>query len=373
MGSYIVDKIILQAKRLVFAHEPFKKAEATTPLGIITSVSATSLKAAKKHRILCFPRIEAFQARLYLSHFIHIDKPRHIEIECSSGWNEIQKAEIRLRSASAGLRLRTASAAISSGDAKISETPSPGIVVVGAMPADTATTLKIPYETETMLPDLTVKLEIDYFTENGQFQFHSTFTIPVELPLDVNVHDHFKNASLYSKFNIKTATQVPLEILDASLEGSSEYEVGAPKKPNGSLYVFPKQPVAVTYRVTKKAVEAAKRRQSQPLTNGSLALSVEYRCLNEDVLDRARELFANAVENSPVHRLGRLLIDTFADRLEHRILPPQFEKIALLEKIDLGPFDDMGWTDCIESLPQTVRDDTRTWLQKWHQVSLKSP
>ncbi|KAL5375550.1 hypothetical protein DPSP01_011131 [Paraphaeosphaeria sporulosa] len=366
-GAYIVDKIILQTKRIAFVHEPFTKAEATTPLGIITSVSATSLKSAKKNRVLCFPRTEAFEAWLFLSHFIHIDKPRHIEVTCSSGWNEIQRTEIRLKSASAGLRLRTANATTTSGDAQIVEKPSPGVLRTGGLAANSTVTFQIPYETETMLPDLTIKMEIDYYTENGQFQYHSSFTIPVELPLDVNVHDHFKNASLFSKFNIKTASQVPLEITDVSLEGSDEYDVVAPKKTEGPFQVFSKQPVAVTYKVTKKGVEASGRRKSQVTNNGSLALSVEYRCLDEEVIDRTRAFFGSAVENGPVRRLARLLINTFTERLRHRVLPPQFERVALLQQVDMGSFEDMGWEECIESLPQTVREDTRSWLQKWHQ------
>lgn len=367
-GPYIVDKIILEAKRIAFSHEPFTKPEATTPLGITTSVSATSLKVAKKSRILCFPRMEAFQARLYLSHFIHIDRPRSIEIQCLSGWNNIQRAEIRLRSASAGLRLRTGNASATSGDVSIEDKPNPGMISIGHMAPESAATFQVPYELETILPELSIKVEVEYFTEKGQFQYLSSFTIPIELPLDVNVHDHFKGESLFSKFNIKTASQVPLEVLDVGLEGSEEYEVSAPKKPKGPILVFPKQPVAVTYKVSRKALELPKHRQSRPSNTGSLALSVTYRCLNEDVLDRARELFASAAENSQVHRLTRLLIATFMDRLEHRIIPHQVEKIALLDKVDLGSFEDMGWSECIDSLPHIVRDDTRKWLQTWHEV-----
>jgi hypothetical protein len=364
----MVDKIVLEAKRIVFAHEPFTKTDATTPLGITTSVSATSLKAAKKSRILCFPRLEAFQARIYLSPFIHIDQQRSIEIECSSGWNDIERAEIRLRSASAGLRLRTASTNVTAGDISIEETPNPGMIKIASMGSDTIANLQLPYELETILPELSIKVEVEYWTSKGQFQYYSSFTIPIDLPLDVNVHDHFKNESLYSKFNIKTANQTPLEVLDVGLDGSDEYEVHAPKRANGSIHVFPKQPVSVTYKITKKAVDPAKRRQSKALQPGSLSLSVVYRCLNEDVLDRVRELFVNGVENSEVHRLARLLIATFTDRLEHRVLPHQFEKVALLDKVDLGPFEDMGWSECIESLPQAVREDTRKWLQTWHEV-----
>lgn len=369
-GPYMVDRVVLEAKRIVFVHEPFQKAEATTPLGIITSVSAHSLKAAKKARILCFPRSEAFQARIYLSHFIHIDKPRHIEVECSTGWNEVARAEVRLKSASAGLRLRTANSSVAAGEITIDESkPTPGVIAVGGMPANSTATLKVPYDMETILQDLTVKIDVDYFTDEGQFQYTSTFVIPVELPLDVNVHDHFKSKSLFSKFNIKTANHVPLELLDVALDGSEEFDVHAPRRPKESVHVFPKQPVAVTYKVTKKATDAAKKRQSRISTTGSLSLTVEYRCLNEDVLDRVRKMFTDAVEESPVHRLARLLTDTFASRLEQDILPHQYEKIALLQRLDLGAFEDIGWADCLESLPLIIRDDTQTWLQKWHEVS----
>ncbi|RAR02353.1 tmem1 family protein [Stemphylium lycopersici] len=367
-GPYMVDKIVLEAKRIVFVHEPFQKTEATTPLGIITSVSAHSLKAAKKARILCFPRSEAFQARIYLSHFIHIDKPRHIEVQFSSGWNAITRADVRLKSASAGLRLRTANASVAAGDVKIEDgKPSPGVVAIGEMAANSAATLKVPYDMETILQDLTVKIDVEYYTKSGQFQYTSSFVIPVELPLDVNVHDHFKSNSLFSKFNIKTANHIPLQLLDVSLEGSEEFDVHAPRRSKEPVNVFPKQPVAVTYKVTKKTMTAAQKRQSRITTTGSLSLSVEYRCLNEDVLDRMRKFFADAVDNSPVHRLSRLLTENFINHLEHSILPQQYEKMALLGRLDLGVFEDMGWADCLESLPLIIRDDTQIWLQKWHE------
>lgn len=354
-------------------HEPFNKSEATTPLGIITSVSAHSLKAAKKARILCFPRTESFDARIYLSHLIHIDKSRHIEIECSSGWNDIIRAEIRLKSASAGLRLRTANASVVSGDVTITDKSKPGVVAVGELAANSIATIRIPYDMETILQDLNVKVEIDYQTTNGQSQYFSGCTIPVDLPLDVNVHDHFKRNTLLSKFNIKTANQTPLELIDVELQSSDEFDVQAPKRSKEPTYVFAKQPVAITYKITKKDTEVAQRRQSKAPPAGSLALSVEYRCLNEDVRDRLRKMFELNVADGPVHRLGRVLVDTFADRLEHKVLANQYEKIALLEKIDMGSFEDMGWSDCLDSLAEAVREDARVWLQQWHEVIFLLP
>jgi hypothetical protein len=365
----MVDKIVLEAKRIVFVYEPVSKAEAPTPLGIIASASVTSLKAAKKARVQCFPRAEAFDARVYLSHFIHIDKPRHIEITCTTGSNEIERAEIRLKSASAGLRLRTANASVESEGTTIEDSQKPGVITIGSLPALSTITLKVPYDMETILQDLTVKAEIDYYTAKGQFQYFSSFTIPVELPLDVNVHDHFKSQSLFSKFNIKTASQVPLELLDVELEGSEEFDVHAPKKSKQPVHVFPKQPVAVTYKVTKSTVDAEQRRQSRPSKTGSLELSVEYRCLNEDVLDRLRVLFVGAVKDSPIAHLSRLLVTTFVDRAEQKIIPHQYEKIALLEKVDMGPFEEIDWADCLDGLPLSARDETKAWLQDWLSVN----
>lgn len=367
-GPYTVDKIIVEAKRIAFVHEPVNKTETPTPLGIIASASVTSLKAAKKARVQCFPRAEALDARVYLSHFIHIDKLRHVEITCTTGANDVERAEIRLKSASAGLRLRTADVSVESEHGAVEDSSKPGIIAIGELPANSSITLKIPYDMETILQDLAVKTEIDYFTANGQFQYFSSFTIPVELPLDVNVHDHFKQKSLFSKFNIKTANQVPLELLDVELEGSEEFDVHAPGRSKQSQHVFPKQPVAVTYKIVKKPAGTEESVSSRSSKTGNLALAVEYRCLNEDVLNRLRAHFAIAVKHSPVARLSRLLLATFVMWAEQKVIPHQYEKIALLEKVDLGTYEELDWSECLDSLPQSARDETRSWLQNWLKV-----
>jgi hypothetical protein len=136
------------------------------------------------------------------------------------------------------------------------------------------------------------------------------------------------------------------------------------------MFVLPKQPVSITYKITTKTPSGKLTPQNRQGPNNiqALALTVDYRCLKEVVLSSAEQIFTTAIEESSLHRLGRLLVPLLLDRLEHRILPSQFEKITLLEKANIGSFDDMGWYDCIESLPQLIRDDTRRWLKKWHEV-----
>jgi hypothetical protein len=236
------------------------------------------------------------------------------------------------------------------------------------MAADASTTVQIPYEIETMLPEISVKIEVEYVTAKGKFLFQSSFTIPIELPLDVNVHDHFKNDSLYSKFNIKTASHMPLEIIDVNLSGSETYEVYAPSEEKGPTVVFPKQPMAVTYKITTKGDPDPESKQTNS-AKSSLALTVIYRVLQEDVLDRLCELFTASIGSSPVKRLARLLLTAFKDRLEHRVLPWQLGRIPLLEKVELGPFEEMNWFEYTDGLPQDLREEANNWLQTWHQVS----
>lgn len=314
--------------------------------------------------------MEAFQAKIFLSQFIHIDQPRSLEIECSSGWNTIQKAEIRLRAASAGLRLRTADATLVHGNITVDNKSRAGVIDFSNMPNNATATFRIPYELENLLPELSVKLEVTYFTTKGEFLLVSSSVIPIELPLDVNVHDHFKGGALFSRFNIKTSNDAPLEVLDVGLESSNEFAVQSPRNVTTPMFVLPKQPVSITYKITTKTPSGKLTPQNKQGPNNiqALALTVDYRCLKEVVLSSAERIFTTAIEESSLRRLGRLLVPLLLDRLEHRILPSQFEKITLLEKANIGSFDDMGWYDCIESLPQLIRDDTRRWLKKWHEV-----
>lgn len=369
---YTVDKILLGAKRIVFSHELFAKTEVTTPLGIITSVSAATLKAAKKARVYCFPRVEAFEAKLRHSYSVHVDKKRSLELELHSGWNDIHSVDIHLRSGTAGLRLRTANATAKDDTLKIKDQSSPGVIVTDEMPKETTATIQIPYDFETLFPELAIKAEIEYTTDKGTFVYLAAFNVPVELPLDVNVHDHFKRDALFSKFNIKTASHVPLEVLDVDLEGSEEYTVQGPSKPTGSVHVFPRQPLAITYKIMAKEQEHEGRAVSKKKSakEGSLALSVTYRCLDEDVLDRLRDLFAEEVKKSPVRHLARLLLPAFVEGVSRFVLPLQFEKMALLGRVDVVAYEAMGWGECVEPLPPTVRGEVEAWLREWHAVSL---
>lgn len=78
-------------------------------------------------------------------------------MEVSSGWNDIVKAELRIRAASAGLRLQTANARVCEGQLKIASRPRPGILELEGVMAGTVARLKIPFALEKDLPELSVR------------------------------------------------------------------------------------------------------------------------------------------------------------------------------------------------------------------------
>lgn len=92
-----------------------------------------------------------------LPRHISLNETRSIEVAIFSGWNDITKAELRIRSASAGLRLQTAEAYICGGDLPITAWPRPGSLEVGGLPPETVARLRIPYALERDLPELSVR------------------------------------------------------------------------------------------------------------------------------------------------------------------------------------------------------------------------
>lgn len=366
-GVFVVDKILLEAQRLHFVHEPFAKGESAPALGISSAtVSAAPTKVAKKSRIACFPRPESLHADIRVSELIHIDRPRNLILRICTGWNDVEKAEVRLKSGSAGLRLRTANAEVLSGEASLEESNTLGVVTVGRVGVDSSFELLIPYELENSLPEIAIRTEITYFVEKGTFQFISFTTVPVDLPLDVNVYDHFKADVLFSRFNIKAANNVPLKLFEAQLKGSEDFTVQAPQTSALPLLVFPKQPAVLPYKILPNFSESSGRKD---LKESPLQLTVKYKCLDEEVVGIYKRTFAEALKSTQFNMFYHLLVPALVSRLQHHVLQGQYETIALLESADLGPFEDMAWEEHTEMLPAPIGEDLRVWLRNWHNVS----
>jgi trafficking protein particle complex subunit 10 len=164
-GPYIVDRILLECHNVTFVHETLSKASASTPTGLSGSLSAAAVTAAKKSRILYYPPPTALRARTRLPKLLHLDVVRSIEIEIATGWNSILRGELRLRSASAGLRLRTAETTLVEGSVDVEDKSKPGIVSFGSLGAGSSVVFQLPYVLESDLNDLAVRVPRRYLCQ----------------------------------------------------------------------------------------------------------------------------------------------------------------------------------------------------------------
>ncbi|KAF2397090.1 hypothetical protein EJ06DRAFT_551146 [Trichodelitschia bisporula] len=365
-GTFVVDKVMLKANKIAFVHEPTGLEKAALNLPGSHQTMTTPIKA----RILCYPAPEAFHVTAALSRHIFIDQPRTLEIACESGWNEIQKAEVHIRSATGGLRLRTASTVYVSGDGELKKISAPGVIEFSSLPLRSKLVFKVPYDLEDNIPDVSLKLDIKYTTPHGVFDYISSPTITNDLPLDVNVHDLFKSTLLYSRFNIRTSKPIPLDILSVSLTGTDRFAITAPPVAPTPLTVFPAQPATLMYQIRQIARAEGTPPRQPAADEKPLTLAVDYRVLEDVVLSSLSANFASPLFASPFHPLIGLLRRAFVDRVRQIYTPADYEEVALLSRVRVPPFADMAWESLVDVLPPSTAGPLRKYLEEWHKACL---
>ncbi|KAI9716575.1 MAG: hypothetical protein M1812_005306 [Candelaria pacifica] len=368
-GSFIVDKLLLETHNLTLVHETLSRTSDATPTAFVGSVSATAVTAAKSSRVICYPGLNALEAKLSLSKVINLQHVRSIEVEVSTGWNSVLNGELRIRSGSAGLRLRTGESEPVNDSVIITDKSRAGVIEFGELSTRSIAKFKIPYVLENDLIELSVKLEVAYSTEKGDFLFASNPTIPIVLPLGVNVQDIFKAKAQFSRFSISAATHIPIHVLSSKLDGSDIYKAEGGTVNPSPMLVFPKQPASLVYKVTRGDVssqEASKNHKKKT----ALALTIDYRCLDEDVVDTLSTVFAEAMrDSSAIEEYSRLLMPTLLSVLIKRLTAAELETIALSGEVEIGPFEEAVWSEALEGVPPEARSKVKEWLQEWHKTN----
>lgn len=273
-GSYIAEQLEISVGKLRFVHDFMAKTTPATPLGIINSNSAVAITAAKRNKLSFFPAPRALKGRLEMPKGINLERMRSVEVVIDVGDNNVFKGELRIRSATAGLRLITGSLEVMSAtDAIIVDPATPGTLGLMEIPAGSEIRIRLPYNSDNELTELMIRIEVDYRTENGTFGFVDTLSVLVALPLAVNVQDIFKDNALYSKFQVSTAAaEVPLRVFSAKLEEGRGFAIEGGKGTVGSMTVFAKQPANFLYKIKKT---------SEGGLLESLQLVIEYTNMDE--------------------------------------------------------------------------------------------
>jgi hypothetical protein len=368
-GTFTVDKIILKAKKISFEFEPSSSEGKVSVLTLLDEGTHKSKLFKRMPRILFYPRSDALDVKIGLSRDVHIDKRRHLEVECNTGQNQVDRAELHLRSATAGLRLRTADATVMEGDANLSKAKVPGVIEFADVSADSKIIIRIPYDLEDNQRRILIGIDFTYHTPKGRFEFFSNPSIPTELALDVNVHDLFKSSTLFSRFRVRASKGMPLRILDVNLEESDRFMVRAPPCKITPMLVFPKQDATIMYHIQQKVTQKGR----QPaLEEKPLRLTLNYVCVHEAAISAIEKRFAESLAQTKFSALSRVIARTLSEAIR-RLEPEVFIQVALLHEVRPPEYDSVGWKISLDGLSPNISKGLEAWLRTWHEENTVFP
>ena len=291
-------------------------------------------------------------------------------MKISSGWNDIIQGRLSLRAASAGLRLYTAQAEIRNGKVAITDKAQPGSISFGQFLSNITADISIPYSLESDLREIVVRAEVTYATERGEFVYACSSKISTVLPITINVRDTFKKSALFSTFTVGTANSIPVKILKCTVEGNQDFSATSQILDSGELDVFARQPlslVSIIHRTLRKKRDL----DANETIQRKLFLHVEYRCLDQEILTAAENVYLEALAATPLQKLSRLVLPALLTTLHSRFSTQQLEVAGLLHEIDIGTFEIYGWgSSILAGLPPDLGEELARWLKNWHDVRM---
>jgi hypothetical protein len=333
-------------------------------------------------KILLYHRSEAFDIKLFASKYMHLDRNRFLELELSSGWNDVISGELHIRAATAGMRLQTSEATVIEGSLELEDRVEAGVVKFGALSSYSTAKIRMPFNLEHESSDVSLKIEISYTTENGTFFFATLPTMSIMLPLGVNVQDVFKHKALFSKFTISSANSSPLRLLSSRLDGSEIFDSKCGLPISKPIIIFPRQPATVLYKILKKASTSTTSAKFGTKPKRSLSLVLHYVGLEEEIDSAITASLKTAFHDTPLQPYSRLLIPTVLKALQARLSHYDLERIAVLNEVSTSFLANTHWKDYLHGLGKTTEGEEdiatllhrglETWQQQTPSLSLLS-
>ncbi|QGA17818.1 hypothetical protein EYB26_005494 [Talaromyces marneffei] len=365
-GKLFVDRIEIRVQNLVFIHSGHG-ASSSLPPGFRESEPA---EAETRPFIWCYPPTHGLEARLAAPRSINLEELRTFEIELDSGRNNISNGLLRIRPATAGLRLRTSDIVVISGDIELTSNTESGSIEFVNLAQDTCIRFRVPYTVDENHTILSARLEVAYETDAGRFTYISTSSVVSTLPISVNVQDIFRDDVLFSRFTVSPAMLVPLRILGCDIPESDVYEAQSGVKGALALDVFPKQPASIIYKIKPKGGRAPAANSTAK--RNSLRLTVRYMCIDDECLLLVRQKFSSALAQSKYKSLARLLTPHIVDAFREQLSTSDMESIGLLREMNMLSYKNVHWDVVLKGLRESLREEVRSWLVKWHQDNLVS-
>ncbi|KAI2626353.1 cis-golgi transport protein particle complex subunit [Xylaria nigripes] len=333
-GSYEIDKIDLRADNLCIHFE--------REVGQTSGRASTLLKSPQ---VFIYHPADSLNLRLSASKYIQLDRNNSVDIELSTGWNDLKKAEIRVKAATGGLRLHSSEAKCLDSSFGFSRPPESSVFYVDSIPSETTMRIRLPYTLEQDTPNISLRLDVSYETEQGSYLFCKTGTVYTGLALGVNVQDVFKHNSLFSRFTVSTSNASPLRLLHSELIESSMYESAFGVSPGDPITIFPRQPASLLYKIKRKA--GVKNDLKTPKT---MYLKLHYSVLSNEVEALVESSLVKALQGTALRPLSRLLTSSVLPLVRSNFTGIELERAALQGFIHTEFLNDIDYPKIIHDI-----------------------
>jgi trafficking protein particle complex subunit 10 len=307
-----------------------------------------------------------------------LDRINSLALELKTGWNSLTACEIRVKAATGGLRLLTTDTVLPSTSAQFSKPPEVGLLTFASLARDSSTKLHIPFSVEQDVSNISVRVQVSYTTENGNFTFAKSFSIPVALALGVNVQDIFKHKALFSRFTVSTATPSPLRLIKSELSGSDIWKAGFGVPPNSPVAVFPKQPASLLYRITReKGVDINAK------TEKTMHLQLHYSVLHDEIEALVEASLTEALTGSTLWTYYHLIVGNVLEQVKIGMSTYELERAVLLSELQTLFLADINWESHFEGIGMVLDTEgdaatsiasfLRDWQKKNTKLALAPP
>lgn len=327
-GTYEVDQIHLQSGplQLNFERQAFQPQER----------NAVNLKSPF---VVLYQRADTLDLRAETSSIVQLDENNGMDLELTTGWNEVETCDVRVRSATGGLRLLTAEAQmVGDGEQPQPKTPEVGLFSFSGLKPRSSVKIRIPFTTEQDVSSVSVKVEVRYTTDKGTFTLLKTPSVSLALKLGVNVQDVFKHSALYSRFTVSTSSQSPLRLFKSELSESDIFESKHGVPPANPVIIFPMQPASLLYQIKRKAGS-----KIGPNTNKIMYLRLFYSVLQDEIADNIRDSLTAALKDTPLWQYSRVLVAAVVEHVRHDLTAYDLERAAVLGELRTAFLAETKW------------------------------
>ncbi|KAF9870654.1 tmem1 family protein [Colletotrichum karsti] len=306
------------------------------------------------------------RCRLTAAKDIQLDKNNSVDLEVSTGWNSITSCELSVKPATGGLRISSTEAGFIGDSFEYEKPPEAGLFRFKAVPESSTIKMRFPYTVEQDVPNISVRVEVTYTTDDGTYQYSSVVSIPIALALGVNVQDVFKDKALFSRFSVSTASASPLKLFATELLDSDVFKAHSAPVSKRIVTVFPKQPASLLYKITRKSADVITAK-----TPRTMYLKLQYSVLLEEIIDHIEEVFAEATKQLPLSTFSGFIIGRVLAEVRSGLSDYELERAALLGEAPtsfISPLLVDGAIAGLGAVPGTGEDASimlKAWLKDW--------